>query len=217
MEKETLEKVMKEKIEPMLEEAMQKYLGITVSELEKDITEKIESEPLIGFTIRTDLPFKEAKKLFKREFIQKSIQTHYGNISDVADTLGLDRRSIHRDIKSLNVDVKKLRAKLYKSGYFKREAMDSMIRKVLDQYKEVIMPEKLEKMYEEVPRLSKDIVALLPRSKMKWKEAENEFERVYLGRVLDEMDWNLGAVAKKIKIRYETLIRKMKRLELRKG
>lgn len=213
--RETLEKVVKEKIEPMLEEAMQRYLGITISELEKDISEKIEQERLIGLTIRADLPFKEAKKLFKKEFLERTIQTHYGNVSEVADVVGLDRRSVHRDLKGLKVDVKKLREKMYKPGYFEKEAVDALIRKTLDSYREILRPEKLGEMYKHVSQLSESIVKVLPLLDIGWKDAEREFERTYLERVLEVHQWNIGLTARKIGLRYETLLRKMKKLGLK--
>lgn len=216
MHKEDLERVIKEKINPLIEEAMQQHLGMTISELEKDITLKLEQQRLIGFTIRTDLPFAESKHLFKKEFLERTIQTHYGNISEVADIVGLDRRSIHRDIKSLKVDIRKVREKLYKHGYFEKEAVDGLIRNTLEHYRSFIHPDRLGSMYSYVPELSESIVKVLSVGEMKWKEAEMEFERAYLAAALKESGWSLRAAAKKIKIRYETLLRKMKKLGLRR-
>ena len=214
MHKEDLERVIKEKVNPLIEEAMQQHLGMTISELERDITSKLEQQRLIGFTIRTDLPFAESKHLFKKEFLERTIQTHYGNVSEVADIVGLDRRSIHRDIKSLKVDMKKLREKLYKQGYFEKEAVDGMIRTTLESYRSFIHPDRLGNMYSYVPKLSESIVKVLPIMGMKWKDAEREFEYSYLLAVLNDGSWNLQKTAKKIKIRYETLLRKIKKLGL---
>ena len=207
----TLEKVVKDRIEPLLEEAMQKFLGITIRELEKDITEKIEHTKLIGITVRTDLPFKDAKKLFKKEFLERTIQTHYGNISEVADVVGLDRRSVHRDLKSLHVDIKKLREKMYKPRYFEKEAVDQLLRRSLDQYKSVIRSEKLGQMVDYVPELSEQIVNILPNTTVRWKDAEREFERIYLKAAVGRHK-NLSETARAIELRYETLLRKMKKL-----
>jgi len=214
MPEETLEKSLKEKIEPYLEETMQRFLGIKIDELERDITDKIEKK-LIGYTIHIELPFKLAKNMFKREFIQKIIQTHQGNVSEVAKLIGLDRRSIHREIKKLDIDVKNLRKKMYKIGYFKKEAMDLAIRKTLDSYKNILHPSKLKKFYEEVPLISQNIVKFLPKKILKWKEAEEEFEKIYLKKILEENQWNLSQTAKQIDLRYETLIRKIKKLQLK--
>lgn len=215
MVEESLEKSLKEKIEPYLEETMQKFLGVKIDELEKDITDKIEKK-LIGYTIHTELTFKMAKNLFKREFLQKTIQTHQGNVSEAAKLLGLDRRSIHREIIKLNINVKKLRQTMYHLGYFKKEAMDAVLRKTLDSYKSILHPLKLKKFYEEIPLISENIVKFLPKKVMSWKEAEEEFEKLYLGKVLEENNWNLSQTAKKIDLRYETLIRKIKKLSLKK-
>jgi DNA-binding NtrC family response regulator len=209
-----LEHVVKEKVEPLLEEAMQRFFGITIKKLEDDITEKLGQNLLIGLVVRIDLPFKEAKRYFKKEFLERSIQTHYGNISEVADVVGLDRRSIHRDLKSLNVDMKKLRERLYKPGYFKQEAVDTMIRKTLNHYKSLIRPEKLELLYNYVPELSQQIVRVLPRD-MKWKKAEQEFEKAYIKAILEMHHGSMTQTARRMGIRYETLLRKIKKLNLR--
>lgn len=214
MPEETLEKSLKEKIEPYLEQTMQKFLGVKIEELEKDITDKIEKK-LIGYNIHTELPFKLAKNLFKREFLQRVIQTHQGNVSEAAKMLGMDRRSIHREIKKLDINVKKLRQNMYKVGYFKKEAMDTALRKTLDQYRDILHPEKLKKFYEEVPSISENIVKFLPKKPMTWKQAEEEFERLYLQQVLQENNWNLSKTAKQINLRYETLLRKIKKLGLK--
>lgn len=211
---EDLEKALKEKIEPYLEQTMQKFLGVRIDELEKDITDTIERK-LIGYTIHTELPFKLAKNLFKREFLKRTIQTHQGNVSEAAKLLGLDRRSIHREIKKLDIDIKKLREKMYKIGYFKKEAMDTALRKTLDQYKDILHPEKLKKFYQEVPLISENIVKFLPKKVLTWKEAEEEFEKLYLKKILEENNWNLTKTAKQINLRYETLIRKVKKLGLK--
>ena len=207
-----LERVIKDKIEPLIEEAMQKFLGVTIREVEQDITEKIGGEKIIGLQVRVDLSFKEAKKLFKKEFLERTLKTHYGNVSEVADIVGLDRRSIHRDLRTLGIDMKRVREKLYKVGYFEKEAVDGVIRKVLEQYKQSIRPERLEKMYEHVPELSEHIVHYLPLT-MTWKEAEREFERKYLKAAL-ERSGTVSNTARTIGLRYETLLRKMKKLGL---
>ena len=64
MPKEELEKVIKEKVEPLIEDLTQKYLGVTISELNKDITDKIEKNPLLSFDINTSLSFKDAKNFY---------------------------------------------------------------------------------------------------------------------------------------------------------
>ena len=215
MARETLEKVMKTKVEPLVEEAMHKFLGVTVSEIFDDISDKIEKNPLITYEINTALSFKAAKKLFKREFLKRLLQSHLGNVSLVATITGLDRRSIHRSIKELGIDIKKIRKEMISSKYYQKEVVGSIVRSTLDDYKMIIQPSRLEKMYKHVGELSKDIVKQLPAAEMEWDEAEKEFEKRYLEKALKENKGNISKTAKKIGLRYETLHRKLKKIGLK--
>ena len=89
------------------------------------------------------------------------------------------------------------------------------VKDALDEYKDVIKEEALQKAYEKVPKFSKEIINEIPTKKLTLKEAEEEFERRYLMKALEENNHNITTTAKKIKIRYETLIRKLKSLGIR--
>ena len=215
MPREDLEKVLKTKVEPLVDEAMTKFLGITISDVGKDITDKIEKNPLITYEINTEVSFKASKKLFKKEFLKRLLQSHLGNVSEVAKITGLDRRTIHRDIKDLRINISKVRKDMIRTSYYQREAVDSILKDTLDDYKQVIRPEKLEKVYKNVEKLSKDIINELPPLEMSWNEAEIEFERRYIEQALKDNDNNVSKTARKIGLRYETLHRKLKKLSIR--
>ena len=213
----TLEKVLKNKIEPMIDEAMHKYIGITISEVSDEISDKIEKNPLLSYEINTELSFKAAKKLFKKEFITRMLHAHFGNVAEVARITGLDRRSIHRAIKRFRIKIKNIRKQMERIIYTRREAVDSILKKTFDQYKKIIRPSKLEHMYRNVEKLSENIIRELPAIDMTWKKAESEFEKEFIKKVLEENKWNITKTAKKIKLRYETLHRKIKKLGLEKS
>ena len=102
MAEKDLEKVLKKKIKPIIDEATHRFLGVTIGELGKDITDSIEKNPLLSYEIDTSISFKEAKNKFKKQFLAKQIQTHYGNVSALAKALEVDRRSMqHQNIKML--------------------------------------------------------------------------------------------------------------------
>ena len=212
MAEKSLEKSLKEKIEPMLDESMHELLGVTISEFGKDITDKIEKNPLIAYDIDTSLSFKAAKKFFKKQFLTRMLQNHYGNVSFVARITGLNRRSIHRAIKELRINIKQARKEMIKADYYRKEAVDSILKKTLDVYKQVIRPSKLERMYKNVDKISGDIVKELPTIEMTWDEAEREFEKAYISKALKENKDNISKTASKIGLRYETLHRKIKKL-----
>ncbi len=97
MTQKDLEETIKEKVTPLLEKSMQHNLGITIPQMEQDITDKL-TNPL-HFYIPFNASFKEAKKTFRREFLKQELRHHSGNISALAKVLDVDRRSIHRAIK----------------------------------------------------------------------------------------------------------------------
>jgi DNA-binding NtrC family response regulator len=212
MAEKSLEKALKEKIKPMLEESMHDLLGVTISEFGEDISDKIEKNPLIAYDIDTSLSFKAAKKLFKKQFLTRMLQNNYGNVSFVARITGLNRRSIHRAIKELGINVKRTRKEMVKADYYRKEAVDSILKETLDNYRQVIRPSRLDKMYRNVDKISGEIVKELPTIEMIWDDAEKEFEKAFISKALKENKDNVSKTASKIGLRYETLHRKIKRL-----
>jgi len=214
MAKEDLEKVVKSRLKPIIDGAMQKFIGARIVEIETDISDRLAKNPLFEIEIDTSQGFKKAKENFKKSYVTKLLQTHLGNISKVAEISGIDRRSIHRLIRGLRIEVSKIRKHLLSREYVQEEAVKEIIESAIGEYKQVISPERLKKMYEGVPRLSKDLVKELPKQPPTLKEAEEEFERRFILNALKENRLNVSKTAKKIGLRYETLHRKMKALGL---
>lgn len=214
MAKRGLEKVVKQDVQPVVSGVMHKFLGISIDELNKDISEKISRSPLADFPVDTSLPFKEAKKKFKQAYLRRLLRINYGNISEVAKQAGVDRRSIHRIVSEAGIDVARIRDEMMRPYDVKQRVVSNVIEDVLDNYKKVIHPEKLKEVYAHVPELSKDLLDEIPIETVSLKKAEEEFEKEYLMRVLLDNKYDLKGTAKKIKLRYETLLRKMKKYEL---
>ncbi|HLD01184.1 MAG TPA: helix-turn-helix domain-containing protein [Candidatus Nanoarchaeia archaeon] len=207
-----LEETIKDKVQPLLEKSMEKSWGLTIPKLELDLSDRLKNQHS-DLYIPFELDFEPAKHKFKKEFLQRELRRHLGNVSQLAKFLGIDRRSIHRAIKEFKIKVDRL--KFQPPEEFQEEFIDKAIRSTLSEYKKIITPEKMEQMYQEVPSLSRNIAKVLPPPEMTWKEAEQEFERQFLSHALEE---NLGRVsdtAHKIGIRAETLHRKIKKLKLR--
>tara|TARA_Y100000031_G_C8238763_1_gene394668 strand:- start:2273 stop:2893 length:621 start_codon:yes stop_codon:yes gene_type:complete len=189
--------------------ATKKLIGVSIKELNETLLDKL-GKPLINFTVDTSVPFKQAKRIFKKQFFSQLIETHYGNISEVAEFTDVDRRTIHRIVKELGINVKKLRSELLNPDHYKKMIVGERVKDALDEYKNVIKEETLQKAYEKVTDFSKEILDEIPTKKLTLKEAEDEFEKRYLMKALEENGHNISVTAKKIGIRYETLIRKMK-------
>ena len=211
-EKDQLEKLIDSKVKPLVESAMQKFLGITISEIEDDISDRLKRSPLLEFEIDTSVPFKEAKKLFKRQYLRRLLQLNLGNVAEVARISGIDRRSIHRLISELGVDPDEFRNVLVRGAYVKQAEVKNIVESSLETYKGALNPEKFEAFYDHAPELSKDIMKELPEAPLTMKEAEKEWEKKYLKKALVEKDGNISKTAKCIGLRFETLHRKLRYL-----
>ena len=212
-EKTDLERVIQDKVKPLIDSSMQKFLGITIKELSTDISDRLKRTPLLDFKIDTSMLFKKAKKLFKKEYVRKLLQLKQGNISDVARIAAIDRRSIHRFAKDLKREVQKIRKEIT-NLYSKETAVKSIIEESLDTFKDTITPKKLEKAYKNVSTISKDILKELPIKQLTLKQAMEEFEKEYLKKALKENLNNISKTAKAVGLRAETLFRKLRKLGL---
>lgn len=213
-EQEPLEDVLEKKVKPLVEGLTTKFLGVPIQKLSEDITEKLNRSPIEDIGIDTSLPYKEAKKRFKKEYVEKVLRLKLGNISEAAKSTDTTRRSIHRLIHDLAIDIRKIKKELVRPYEIKKSSVSTVIEQVLDTYKEIIHPKKLEEMYKNVSVLSEDIMQNLPEIPMSLKEAEHEFEKKYLKHALAEHQGNVALAARKIGVRYETLHRKLKLLNM---
>lgn len=216
MADENLEEVIDYRVKPMLDSAMRRYLGVTVNEIRSDISDKLRRSTLLDPDIDISMKFKDAKKKFKSKYFSKLLRRFFGNVSAVADAAGVDRRSVHRHINEFKIEVERFRQEMLKLDYLKEVAVSDIIETTLDEYKQIINPEKMGKLYDNVSELSKEIIKELPETLMSLDEAEIEFERAYIKKALDANKWNITKTAKKIGLRYETLHRKITQLGLRK-
>jgi len=215
MVKKSVNEALDVRIKPLLDEAMHKYLGISVDEIKSDISDKIKKSPLIDFMIDTNIPFKKAKLFFKKYYINKILMLHFGNISEVSKILGIAREALHRLIKELKIDPDVYRKELMRAEYVKESKIKDIIEDTLENYKTSLNPEKFKEMYQNIPLISKNIVKELPGEELTLKQAEKSFEKKYLIKALADNDHNISKTAKKIGLRFETLHRKMKQLEIK--
>jgi DNA-binding NtrC family response regulator len=210
-----LEIVINKKIKPIIKEFGEKVIGTDINELNLDISDKLEKNPLLSFAVSTSLNFKSAKKVFRKQYLTRLLQLFYGNISKVGQVSGLDRRTIHRYIEELSIDVEKIREEMIRNQEYKKEAVSSVLKDTISEYESMIDSTKIKKVYDQVPELSEGIAKELPITTMSWKEAEQEFEKDYLIKALNDNSWDEKKTAKKIKVSYETIHRKIKQLGLK--
>lgn len=208
---ESLDTVVDKKIKPMLDAAMKTYFGVRVEELTADVSDKLLRSPLLEITIDLSLSYKKAKQAFRRHYIQRLIQLHFGNVAHVARLSGMDRRSIHRMIKTFGVTTNKFRKELHKQDFYLQQEVRTIIEGSTEQLKESIAPQKYRAFYDATPALSKNIAKELPLRIPTLDEAEAMWERRFMDEAMKSFGPSPVAVARKIGLRYETVHRKLAR------
>ncbi|MDP2750171.1 MAG: helix-turn-helix domain-containing protein [Nanoarchaeota archaeon] len=203
-----------DKLLSAVEFSMQKAIGVKIDELNKDITEKLSRGSIIGIHVDTMLKFKDAKKKFKQDYLKKLLTTNYGNVSLVSKLTKVDRRSIHRLLSRSKKDLNKIREEMLKKDYVKKMDISFELSGILENYKEIIHPKRLEHAYSNMEETSEEIAKSIEEEPLTLKEAEDEFEKEYLTQVFKEYKGEVKELAKKIKLRYETLHRKLKKFGL---
>jgi len=211
---EDLEIVIKDKIKPIIEESTEKHLGVNIDKLSEDITSKLGKTSLIDIEVDTRKSYKEAKNIFKKAFLTKLLLLNLGNVSEVARITGKNRRSIHRLIRRFNINVKKIKKELVRPYEVQLNTVSSIIEHVLDDYRTVVHPDRLKRMYVNVSHLSEDILKEMPEPRMSFKAAQIEFEKRYFIKALKENNHNITKTAKRIGLRSETLHRKLRILKI---
>jgi DNA-binding NtrC family response regulator len=214
-DKKDLEALLVNKVQPAVDAIMHKFMGVRIAELGEDITKKVAMNPLLGLDVNSLLPFNEARKKFRSEYIRRLLVKEYGNVSEVARIAAMERRSIHRFIIAAKIDIAKIRSDMMKPHYIAQEAVARAVRESLQEFEGILHPHALERIYEGIPEISRELLAELPQSQVTFKEAEEAFERAYFAKLLAE-ERDTKRIARRSKLRYETVHRKLKKLGLLK-
>ncbi|MBN1645916.1 hypothetical protein JW868_02650 [Candidatus Woesearchaeota archaeon] len=210
-----LEESVLDKITPVIDYVMTKFMGSPMSELTYDISEKLRRSDLLGIPVNTMMPFKMAKRLFRSEYLQRLLIQNQGNISRVAEISRVDRRSIHRIVRQSRVDAYTIRKEMTRPTYLQMRAVSHAVEESIDEFRDHISPTRVQYLYSNIDELSEEILEGLPGQSVSLKDAVEEFETLYFGDLLAECNGVISAVAKRCGLRYETVHRKLKELGLK--
>ena len=87
---------------------------IDTTEADRLIGESRDSTSAAGasadvIALRQDLPLREARALFEREYLLKCLLESRGNMGDLARHVGMERTHLYRKLRSLDIDLEKAR------------------------------------------------------------------------------------------------------------
>lgn len=198
---------LQERIAPVVDKTVRGVFGLQLPDLTTDISKTL-AQTKAG-VVDTSVPFKEAKRQFKKEFLGRLLSA-FGSVTRVSEIAGIKRESVHRLMKQLDISTDgDLR------HYMKENKVKGLIGECIDAYRTSLHPEKVQTMYEHIQQLSIDVVRELPEEVQNLDDAEEDWERAYLEKSLVDHDGNISATARTIGLRFETLHRKLKKLKIR--
>jgi len=197
----------KESIGKKVADAMKKFLGVKIEEINEDISSKI-LNPSLHIEINTKLKYKKAKEQFKKRYVIQLLQQTAGNVSKAAEISGIERRSLHRLITKYK--IKNVRKGSYTPEAQKEDYVYTVVEETLDKY--AITKQKKQ----ELKKVDvKDITTEMQEIRITFKEAIQQFDKKYLAKLLKENGNNKIKAAKKSGIAKETLQRKMNSLGIK--
>lgn len=196
----------------IIEDALHRILGVSIAELSQDLAARLK-DPLFRIEINFDMKFKEAKKKFKGDYLKKILTHNFGNVSEVARVTGINRRTIHRICSEKSII--NVRNDIMGRNYRRKTEMESIIAEVARSYRDVLHPSKIQDLHHYAPALSAQLANVLPDNPLPMKHAVQIFEKRYI-EVLVPKYHTLKEAARAAGVQYETLLRKMKRLGIRK-
>ncbi|MCK5720307.1 MAG: sigma-54-dependent Fis family transcriptional regulator [Thiomargarita sp.] len=68
-----------------------------------------QSEKINNISTVYDLPLREARERFEKDYLEHQLQELGGNVSKVATRIGLERTHLYRKLRSLNIDPKQIK------------------------------------------------------------------------------------------------------------
>jgi len=85
-------------------------LEIEVSEVDRALgTQAQSSAKLDSIELRHDLPLREARAYFEKQYLLRCLSQTQGNIGDLAKHVGMERTHLYRKLRSLDIDLDKVR------------------------------------------------------------------------------------------------------------
>ncbi len=188
---------------------LKEYVGVNIQELQDDITKKLHENPIIDYSIEHATDLKTAKRIFKIRYLKKMLRLHYGNVSEVAEKLDINRKTIHRLVD--DDEIQQIREEMQRPYEIKKEAFTSALHSALDNYKGILHPDKLNSIYGRLPELTEELTDEFRINPLPLAQAEQTFEQQYITTELKQHDYNLKKTAQSLGVRYETLLRKIKK------
>jgi two-component system nitrogen regulation response regulator NtrX len=80
---------------------------ISQNDVENSVANKAESEMQLGGTVVSfDQPIRQAREAFEKAYLEYQLEKHEGNVSQMAEEVGMERTHLYRKLRSVGIEIK---------------------------------------------------------------------------------------------------------------
>ena len=199
------------KLNAILEENIKRKLGVSIKELNKSLISSLENR--LSSSILLTI-YKDAKKAFQKAYFEELLTFNHGNISKAARIANLNRRQIHRICIDAGVEVREIRREMLKPYYYLKQNIEDITEQKINEFRNEIKPERLTKIYKNIPQFSQNIIEFIDEKTQSYEEALETFEKRYFEQVLETAKGNTLKAAEIAGISERSIVRKIKALQI---
>lgn len=194
----------------IVEESLKKHAGLSIKELNKNITHTLENR--LSFSIIIPARYRDAKRSFQKAYFQELLTLNLGNISKAAEKAQLNRRQIHRICNDAKIDQKEIRRLMIKPYNYLKQNIQEIIEEKIELAKDLLNEKKVEKAYKKMPKIAENITEFMEERILPYDEALITFETHYFLEILKISDNDSKKAAKIAGISERSVLRKIKEL-----
>ncbi len=194
-------------ISSAVEKAIRKYTDLP--ELNYSLANNLEFR--LVAPIDPTKPFKEAKKIFLKNYLNDLLVLSLGNISLAAKKANINRRHMHRIINELHLNPETHRKDLLKPSEYLKGNIQTILEDTLSGFDE--KGGNLSLVYSNMADIT-EIIAKDIEHALSFSEAVELFEKEFLARALKDNEYNIERTADAIDMSERTLYRKISKFNL---
>jgi DNA-binding NtrC family response regulator len=193
-----------------------------LSSLMEKVLKNFSNTPQLSYTLSNNLefrllspvdpskPFKEARKIFLKNYLNDLLILSLGNVSLAAKKANINRRHLHRIINELEIDPESHRKEMIKPAQYLKENVKDILEETLSNFSK---DDTVRAVYSNIGDIS-NIIAQNMDTAMQFDEALELFEKDFFTKALKYNKYDISKTAEAIDVSERTLYRKISKLNL---
>jgi DNA-binding NtrC family response regulator len=195
-------------ISSVVEKALRKHISEDIPDLKYNLSNNLEFR--LFFPANYSKSFKEAKKIFLKNYLNDLLILSLGNVSLAAKKAHIHRRQFHRILNELEINPGLHRKELIKPVEYMRENIHTILEETLAGLNK---DEKIKTIYSNLPDIS-EVISKNMEENFSYEEAIDLFEKEFISNALKENKYDISKTAENMDISERTLYRKISKFNI---